>query len=90
MYRLEFTDEALASIAIHKKSNPTAYNKIKRLLVELQEHPRSGTGHPEPLVGSNNVTYSRRITKKDRLVYDIYDKLVTVLVITAHGHYTDK
>lgn len=90
MYRLEFTDEALASIALHKKSNPAAFNKIKRFLVELQEHPRTGTGHPEPLVGSNNVTYSRRITKKDRLIYDIYDDVVTVLIITAHGHYSDK
>ena len=54
------------------------------------EHPRTGTGHPEPLVGSNDVTYSRRITKKDRLVYDIYDNIVTVLVISAEGHYRDK
>lgn len=90
MYRLEFTDEAIASISRFKRSNISSYKKIVKLLEELMEHPRTGTGRPEPLVGSNNITYSRRINKKDRLVYDIYDEIVTVLVITAEGHYIDK
>lgn len=54
------------------------------------EHPRTGTGRPEALSGGGNVCYSRRIDKKNRLVYDIYDEIVTVLVITAEGHYRDK
>lgn len=90
MYRLEFSKEALHSIAVYKRSNKKAYNKITMLLQEMQEHPRTGTGHPEPLIGSNNKTYSRRITKKDRLIYDIYDEIVTVLVISVDGHYDDK
>ena len=90
MYKLEFSDEATRSIARLKRSNAAAFKKVMKLLVELMEHPRTGTGHPEPLVGSNDVTYSRRITKKDRLVYDIYDDIVTVLVISAEGHYRDK
>ena len=90
MYRLEFSDEAKKSIAKAKKSNPSAFRKISKLLAELMEHPRTGTGRPEPLSVSNDVTYSRRINKKDRLVYDIFDDIVMVLVITAEGHYSDK
>ena len=76
--------------AIKKSGDKATIKKIANMLLELQEHPRTGTGHPEPLVGSNDVTYSRRINKKDRLIYDIYDKVVTVLVISAEGHYADK
>ena len=90
MCKLKFSDEATRSIARLKRSNAAAFKKVSKLLVELMEHPRTGTGHPEPLVGSNDVTYSRRITKKDRLVYDIYDDIVTVLVISTEGHYRDK
>ena len=90
MYRIEFSDESLASIAKFKKSSPAAFKKIHRFLEEMQEHPRTGSGHPEPLRGGNDVTYSRRITKKDRLIYDIHDEAVTILVITAEGHYDDK
>lgn len=60
------------------------------MLSELQVHPREGTGHPEPLLSGNSITYSRRITKKDRLIYDVYDDIVKVLVLTAMGHYRDK
>lgn len=90
MYRLEFSKEALLAIAKFKRSNKAAFKKISILLEELQEHPRTGLGHPEPLVGSDNTTYSRRITKKDRLIYDIYDNIVTVLIISAEGHYKDR
>ena len=73
-----------------KKSNIIAYKKVIKLVDELKKHPRTGTGHPEALVNGNNITYSRAINKKDRLVYDIYDEIVTVLIISAKGHYNDK
>ena len=54
------------------------------------EHPRTGLGHPEALIGGNDVTYSRHITADDRIIYDIYDDRVSVLVIQAEEHYNDK
>ena len=68
MYRLEISKLAQKEIAQFKKSNLPAFNKVAKMLGELQIHPREGTGHPEPLQNGNNVTYSRRITKKDRLI----------------------
>lgn len=90
MYTLTFSKAALKSIAAYKKSNPKAFKKVTSLLAELQEHPRTGTGHPEPLTGGNDITWSREITKKDRLVYDIYDAEVNIDVLSAEGHYKDK
>lgn len=89
-YNLDFTEAAKQSIAKFKKSDPPSFKKVCKLLDELQIHPRTGTGHPEPLKGGNDVTYSRAINKKDRLVYDIYDDVVTVLVLTSEGYYSDK
>ena len=72
------------------KSEPKTYNKALQLIAELYEHPKTGTGHPEPLKGEPKDRWSRRITAKHRLVYQIEDKEVWVLVLTAYGHYDDK
>ena len=89
-YRIQFSDEAQKVIKKWKKSNPTSFRKLYRLLPELENHPRTDTGHPEPLKGGNGITYSRRLSGQDRIIYDIYDNVVTVLVITVEGHYEDK
>lgn len=72
-YEIDFTPIAIKSISKYKKSNPVQYKKLVKLLNELMEHPRIGTGHPEPLKSGDSLTYSRRISKKDRLIYDIYE-----------------
>lgn len=90
IYRIEFLEKATKTVTKYKKSNPMLYKKLVRLLEELMEHPRTGTGHPEPLKAGESITYSRRITAHDRLIYDIYDEKVTVLVIEIEGHYKDK
>jgi toxin YoeB len=89
-YTLRYLDEAKEVIDKYKKSNPTAYKKIVRLLEEITEHPREGTGRPEPLKGGDGITYSRRISGKDRIIYDIYDDVLVVLIISVKGHYDDK
>ena len=90
MYKLEYTDEAKLHMQQLKHDEPKAYQKMANMLTELMEHPRSGTGHPEPLKGSPEGRWSRRITKKHRLVYRIYEDTVLVLVLRAYGHYGDK
>ena len=73
LYEIDFTPIAIKSISKYKKSNPVQYKKLVKLLNELMEHPRIGTGHPEPHKSGDSLTYSRRISKKDRLIYDIYE-----------------
>jgi toxin YoeB len=77
MYTIVFSEDA-------KKE---ALPKLARLLDELREHPRTGTGQVEPLKGYDGSVYSRRITKEHRLVYRIYDDVVEVLVLSTFGHY---
>jgi toxin YoeB len=90
IFTIEYADEAKKSIALFKKSNQVAFNKLVKLVEELHEHPRFGTGHPEPLKRGNSITYSRTITKKHRLVYDVHDDALRVDVLRVEGHYDDK
>lgn len=90
MYRIDISDEAAKVIKKWKKSNPLVFKKLYKLMMELEQHPRTGTGHPEALKGGKDITWSRHITAHDRIIYDIYDDVVTVLVVEVEGHYNDK
>ena len=89
-YIVNFTEQALADADRLEHDEPKAYQKFLGFLNELAEHPTTGTGHPEPLRGSPEGRWSRRISKKHRLVYRIFDSEVLVLVLSAYGHYDDK
>ena len=54
------------------------------------DRPRTGIGHPEAWVGGNSILYSRHITAYDRIIYEIHDEVITVLVLDVEGHYNDK
>ena len=88
MYSITYSDEALSSIAKFKRSNPLSYKKILKLIEELHEHPRTGTGHPEALKGYGGNVYSREVNKKDRLVYEIYEDEL-FLYLTRTGSHRD-
>lgn len=89
MFEVRYQKEALDDMAKLKRQEPSAFKKAVKLIDELYEHPKTGTGKPEPLSGDKTGQWSRRITKKHRLVYEIRDKEVIVIVISAYGHYSD-
>ena len=90
-YILDFSVLALEDIAKHKKSGDKAtLRKIEVLLVELQEHPTTGTGQPEKLKYNLEGLFSRRINKKHRLIYSVDENVVSVLVVSAYSHYNQK
>lgn len=89
MYKVAFSKEALNELLKIRKSVPQAYKKFEKIIRELEQHPYSGTGKPEPLRGLPQI-WSRRIDKKNRLRYTVDEDLVTVFVISALGHYDDK
>jgi toxin YoeB len=90
-FRVTLTDNAKGHIARHYKAgNKSTMKKIELLLVELSEHPYTGSGQPEKLKHDLSGFWSRRINQKDRLIYSVLDNIVTVEVISAMGHYHDK
>lgn len=90
-YIIEFEPKAVQDIAELKKSgNKAAITKIERLLLELREHPTTGTGQVEALKDNLSGFWSRRIDKFNRMIYTIEEEIVTVTVISAKGHYNQK
>lgn len=73
-----------------KRSEPASFQKAIKLLNEIAIHPKTGTRHPEPLKGEPNDRWSRKITKKHRLVYRIFEEEVHVYILSSYGHYEDK
>ena len=90
MFTIVYSSRAQEDLRKLKKNEPAAFQKALKLLNELADHPKTGTGHPEPLKGTPEGRWSRQITKKHRLVYRIYEQEVYVDVLTAYGHYEDK
>ena len=90
IYSIDYTKTAEKTLSKWKKSNPQLFKKATKILFDIMQHPRSGLGHPEPLVGGGDITYSRHITAHDRIIYDTYDESIRVLIIQCEEHYEDK
>lgn len=90
-YKLLFTREAEKQLLEWKKSGQKKdLLKILSLFQELEKHPTTGTGQVEALKGNLSGYWSRRINKQFRIIYTIYEDIVTVMVISVKSHYGDK
>jgi toxin YoeB len=58
--------------------------KLNSLILDALRTPFSGLGKPEPL---GRGAWSRRINKKDRLVYRVDE--TTLIIMSCRGHYDD-
>ncbi len=90
-YKIILTEQFLKDLEILKRSGDKAsVKRVARLLIELEEHPETGTGKPELLKHSLSGLWSRRVNKFDRLIYRIVGDKLIVEVISSVGHYGDK
>lgn len=85
---LKFTPDAKKDLEWWKQHGDAASKrKIQQLLTEMEEHPRTGTGKPELLSGDLSGVWSRRINQEHRILYEIHDKVLLVLVLSMKYHY---
>lgn len=68
------------------QSNKAILRRINALIMEIQRHPFTGTGKPEPLRGDLSGYWSRRIDDKNRLVYRVERDEITIA--QCGGHYS--
>lgn len=88
---LKLTPVAIEDIEYHKKSgNKPILRKLSVLLEEITENPSTGTGNPEEMKYNFAGCWSRRIIRQHRLVYRIDDETVTVFILQARRHYSDR
>ena len=73
-----------------KAGDKATVKRINQIFDELRVHPTIGIGQPEMLKHNLSGYWSRKLNKKDRLIYKVEETLVTVFIISAMGHYSDK
>jgi len=85
---VKLLEDADADLLFWKRSgNKAIQKKINQLLKAIQESPFSGIGKPEALKYELSGKWSRRISKEDRLVYEIDENTNLILVHSLRGHY---
>jgi len=87
MYIIVYSERAQLDMQFLKRHEPSAFKKAVSLIKELSIDPRKGTGKPEKLTGNLSGYWSRRITRRHRLVYEIKDDRVEVCIVSSYGHY---
>ena len=65
------------------------YKKILSLIKDIIRNPTDGIGKPEPLKHELSGCWSRRITDKHRLVYQISEINEEIIIISCKNHYVD-
>ncbi len=86
-YSIEIKETAQNEIKLIQKSGDKATIKmIELILLELENHPTTGTGKPELLKHELSIYWSRKLNKKDRIIYQILEDEVIVVVISALGN----
>ena len=81
-----FTIQAEQDLNYWKRTNSNSVlKKIRALLVNIIESPFSGIGKPEALKHELSGKWSRRITRSDRLIYEVDGN--KIYVFSLKGHY---
>jgi toxin YoeB len=88
-YEIILENKALKDIKkITKSGKKSDISKLDQILEELKVNPKTGIGNPEQLKYGLSGFWSRRLNKKDRIIYEIIEKPdKMVVVISALGHY---
>jgi len=82
---IEFTKQADDDFDYFKRiGNKQIIKKIKELLESISNDPYKGIGQPEPLKYNLSGTWSRRINREHRIVYEVVDEVVYVLSLKGH------
>lgn len=67
-----------------QKNDKKLLKRLHDLLKDIDRHPFSGQGKPEPLKHSLQGFWSRRINREHRLVYTINKKCIIIAACRYH------
>lgn len=90
MYQIVFSQKAEEDLRRLKKSDHNIFKKAIKLIEELMIHPKTGKGKPTLKKYNLKGCYSRKLSKKHRLVYAIDQEKGLIDILSVKGHYQDK
>jgi toxin YoeB len=84
-----YSEQAQEDIAYWKKSgNKAIMKRISALIVDIEKHPFTGIGKPEPLKYDFSGKWSRRINSEHRIIYAVHDGMIEVYILSMRYHYS--
>ena len=86
MKPIQFESSAYQDYIDWAKANEEIFDKINKLIVDIDRHLFKGLGKPEPLKGNFKGYWSRRITDEHRLIYRIEKDVI--YIYSCHSHYS--
>ena len=86
MYEIEFKKQALKQ-AQKISENKKMMEKLQLILDDIIADPYSTNFKFERLKHNLKGYCFKRLTKKDRVIYEVKDSIVTVSVLSVIGHY---
>ncbi len=91
MYEIEYADSFAEDLNKLAKENRKYLAKIEQLIGSIKQNYKTGIGKPERLKGfEDQEIYSRRISKKHRLIYEFIETENKIILLHCYGHYDDK
>ena len=84
MLELTFTPDGWADYQYWQTQDKKSLKRLNALIKEVLRTPFSGTGKPEPLKHLLAGCWSRRIDKKNRLVYQVEGDQLRILQARKH------
>ena len=71
-----------------KRDNVDVFKRIQKLIQAVAVDPFRGIGKPEPLKYDLGGLWSRRIDRKNRLIYSVQGE--DIWIISFKNHYDDR
>jgi toxin YoeB len=83
---ITISPQALTDLAYWKSTNQKSILKrIELLIISIEKSPFDGIGKPEKLKHFLTGFWSRRITDKHRLIYNVQPN--QIIILSLKGHY---
>ncbi len=86
-YDIRFLPNAEKQLLFWQRSDRNTLKRILDLIANMRETPYTGLGHPEALRYELSGMYSRRIDKKNRIVYRVDEDTRTIVIHQLRFHY---
>ena len=73
-FKIRLSNDAEKSYELIKLKDKKTFEKLVAILKNMQETPYLGLGKPEPLKYDLSGFWSRRIDKKNRIIYEVFNE----------------
>ncbi len=83
-YKVRFTKKAEKEYNAWKTADRRIFDRLNELIAEIKADPFAGSGNPEALKHELTGKWSRHLTQRDRIVYELVNDEIWVYQCRYH------